>query len=89
MISLVYTHNVFSHFLSDQVNAADGPAVAGGLLAPLAHHAANSITISYLAHLTAGIYLGVGTSFTDHPSIEYFKGEGSSLNFITSLTTVF
>jgi porin len=89
MMSLVYTHNVFSRYLSDFVDSAYRPAFDAGLNVPLAYHAANSVTASYLAHLTTGVYLGLGVSYTDHPSIEYFRGEGSSLNFIASLTTIF
>jgi porin len=89
MISLVYNHNVFSHFLADQVNAADQPAASAGLLVPLARHAANSVTLSYLAHIVPGVYWGAGVGFTDNPSIEYFRNEGNSLNFTSTLTVVF
>jgi porin len=88
MLSLVYTHNVFSHYLADQINTANIPLAAQGSDVALAHHAANSVTVSYLAHLMPGIYLGLGAGYTDNPSIEYFKGQGHSLNFISSLTTV-
>jgi len=33
--------------------------------------------------------LNLGASYSDHPSIEYFKTQGSSLNFLASLTTIF
>jgi porin len=88
-ISLVYNHNVFSHYLADFVNAATAPYAALDFAVPLAHHAANSVTVSYLAHLMPGVYWNVGIGYSDHPSIEYFKGQGSSLNFLTSLTTIF
>lgn len=88
-ISLVYNHNVFSHYLADFVNTATAAPAALGFAVPLAHHAANSVTVSYLAHLMPGVYWNVGIGYTDNPSIEYFKGQGSSLNFLTSLTTIF
>src|SRR6516165_2329926 len=89
MITLVYNHNVFSHYLSDFVNAQTATLASEGFAVPLAHHAANSVTLSYLAHLMPGIYLNLGASYSDHPSIEYFKTQGSSLNFLASLTTIF
>jgi len=83
MISLIYNHQGISDFLSSDTNLS---TPFTGLAA---YHATNSITISYLAHVAAGVYGSVGFGYTDHPSISYFKTEGSALNLLLSLTTIY
>ena len=58
-----------------------------------------SATLSYLAHLRPGIYLGVGLNYTTHPSGASFFGpstanpfqrfQGDALNFQITLFTMF
>ena len=80
---LVYSHNVFSRYVTALVNQ----------FAPFtnifAHNASNTGTVAYTASLMPGIYATVGVAYTDHPSIQYTKNEGSALNFLYSLFTVF
>jgi porin len=89
LASFVWAHNVFSHYLADQLNPLLAPLVAQGFPEFLNRHASNSYTFSYLAHLLPGVYASVGVSYTDHPSLFYFKNEGSALSFLSSLTVVF
>jgi len=79
MISVVYVHNVVSKPLHDL-------AAAGAQrtqLYPIRQ--ANSITASYSAHITHGFHVTVGLGYTDNPSIQYFKGQGSALSLLTSI----
>jgi porin len=89
LVSFVYNHQVFSHYLADELNASTAPFAALGLPVPTAHHASNSYTLTYLAHIMPGVYASVGVGYTDHPSVEYFKGEGSALNFLSIVVLVF
>jgi porin len=83
MISLIYNHQGISSFLSDGTNLST-PATGFA-----AYHATNTVTISYLARLAPGVYGSVGVGYTDHPSVTYFKAEGSALNLLLSLTTIY
>jgi len=83
MTSLVFSHNVFSHYVTDLTN--EYAAVTG----ISAHNASNTITLSYTAHLMPGIYGTAGVAYTDHPSLTYVPKDGSSLSFLYSMFTVF
>jgi porin len=85
LVSFVYSHNKVSSGLANGVNTLYSELGYG----PSARHASNTFTVSYLAHLMLGFYASVGVAYTDHPSIEYFQGEGSALNFLASVTSVF
>jgi porin len=91
LISFVYDHNTFNHYIADSIDQpiAAGFPPASTVLGYSAHHASNTYTVSYLAHLMPGIYASLGISYTDHPSVTYFQNEGSSLNFLASYTLVF
>jgi porin len=81
MISLVWAHNDISKYVAaTPFNPLTGVGVAAFT---------NTYTASYAARLAAGTYLTVGLSYSDHPSVRYFQGEGSALNFVSSLTLVF
>jgi porin len=79
MLSLVYFHNVVSHYVADATNLAASQTGIYG------RNATNTVTLSYTAHVSPGIYGTVGVQYTDHPSITYFRSEGSSLNFLASI----
>ncbi|WP_375786978.1 carbohydrate porin [Bradyrhizobium sp. Pha-3] len=81
MISLVWAHNDISKYVA----ATPFNPLTGVGVAPFT----NTYTASYAARLAAGTYLTVGLSYSDHPSVRYFQGEGSALNFVSSLTLVF
>ncbi|VTZ21288.1 Porin [Methylocella tundrae] len=83
MISVVYNHQVTSQYIADPTNAVST------LTGISARHATNSVTASYLAHLMPGLYSSVGLSYTDHPSLTYYPGEGSALLFLASVFTMF
>jgi porin len=83
MLSLVYFHNVVSHYLADATNLTASQTGIYG------RNSTNTVTVSYTAHISPGIYGTVGLQYTDHPSIQYFQSEGSSLNFLGSLTYTF
>jgi porin len=78
MLSLVYNHNVVSPFLAGAVNNFSAET---GIFA---RNTANTITLSYMLHLMPGVYATVGIGYTDHPSITFFKSEGSDLTFNAS-----
>lgn len=83
MISLVYNHQGISSFLANEIN------LSTSITGIASYHATNSITISYLMHIMPGVYGSVGAGYTDHPSVSYFKPEGSACNFLLSLLTIF
>jgi porin len=89
LASFVWSHNVISHYIPEALNPTTAPLAAEGFPVPVAYHATNSYTLSYLAHVMPGVYSSVGLSYTDHPSIQYFTNQGHALNFLASLTTVF
>lgn len=93
MISLTFQHQTFSKHLAKAINfplnVADvesGGATYGGALA---NHFSNTVGLSYLAKVRPGLYGNIGLSYTDHPSITYFEGQGSSLMIQGSLVSVF
>lgn len=89
VLSATYEHNVISRYIPDQLNAATSTAFNAGFPVPMAVHATNSYTIAYLVHIMPGIYAQVGLSYTQHPSLNYFKGEGNALNFLASTFLIF
>jgi porin len=89
MISLIYNRNEFSHYFANAMNASTSSAAVLGFAVPMAHRNSNTIGLGYLAHLMPGIYWNIGVSYTDHPSVTYFNGEGSSLIFNTGTTFFF
>lgn len=93
MISLTFQHQTFSRHLAKALNfplnvtdVESGGATYGGALA---NEFSNTLSLSYLAKVRPGLYGNIGVSYTDHPSITYFKGEGSSLMVQGSLVSVF
>ena len=89
VISLVYGHNVVSHYLANSTNAQTSAAFAAGFPVPEIRHSTNQITASYLARIRRGVFGSVGLAYTDHPSVSYFQGEGSALTLLGSLLIVF
>jgi porin len=93
MISLVYSHNEMSRSLTGAINSAfakfNGIDPTTGFNLPQAFDSANSIALSYLAHIRPGMWAQVGLQYTDHPSLEYFKGEGQGLTASITLVNVF
>lgn len=83
MISVVYNHQVLSHYLADSTNLK---SYETGVFA---RNATNTLTATYTVNLTRGLYLTAGLGFTDHPSVTYLPKEGSALNFLGSLYTAF
>ena len=79
MLSVIYSYSVASKYVQDVANAYSQ------YTSLFANGYANSITASYMFHLGPGIYTTVGLGYTDKPSLQYFKGEGSSLNFLFSM----
>ncbi|WP_369525308.1 carbohydrate porin [Bradyrhizobium diazoefficiens] len=79
MASIVYARNVVSHYLPDVTNPF------ASMTGAYAARTTNAITASYTAHLRPGLWGTLGVSYTDHPSVAYFKTQGSSLNFLASL----
>ena len=89
LASIVYDHQVFSHYIADALNPISLAAAPLGIAVPMAVHASNAVTVSYLAHLAPGAYLTLGLGFTDHPSTETFRSEGRALNALVGLLTAF
>ncbi|MCD9029153.1 carbohydrate porin [Luteimonas sp. BDR2-5] len=79
MISLIANHNSVSDHLQDVTNAY---APYTGLFA---NEYANSATASYMFRVRSGVYATLGVGYTDNPSIQYFDGQGSSLNVLASM----
>ncbi|MDQ0473952.1 carbohydrate porin [Labrys wisconsinensis] len=79
MVSLIYNHNVVSKYVQDLTNQYSQYTNL------FANEYANSVTASYMFHVRPGLYTTIGLGYTDHPSIQYFKGEGSSLNLLFSM----
>ena len=89
IVSLVYNHQVFSHYIPDGLNPLAIAAAQFGIAVPMAVHASNTGTLSYLAHIAPGAYVSAGVGYTDHPSTVTFLGEGHALNALVGLLTVF
>jgi porin len=83
LVQIVYGHNEKSKYLVDFSNKNN----KGTDL--IAQDRSNTYTTSYVAHLKRGIFASGGFSYTDRPSGTYFIGEGSSLNFLSSVYLVF
>jgi porin len=82
-ISLVYSHSEFSGYLANTINRAS--AITGNF----AQKYSNTITTTYTYNVSPGFYVTGGIAYTDHPSFQYIKAEGSSLTFLASIFTVF
>lgn len=80
---LVYNHQEFSPYLADMINRSSG------LTGNFAQHFSNTITATYTYNVIPGLYLTGGVAYTDHPSLQFIKGEGSSLTFLGSIFSVF
>ena len=89
LVSFVYNHQVFSHYIADALNPVAAAAAPFGIAVPTAVHASNAYTLSYLAHIAPGAYVSAGIGYTDHPSAVMFQGEGHALNALVGLLTVF
>ena len=80
LISVVASKNVFSDVLYTS-------AISAGMLA---HASSLSITASYGLHLAAGIFLNVGLTYVDHPTIiTYTPRTGSALVAQGNLSLIF
>jgi porin len=80
VISLVLTDSLWSNILIDSTIAAG----------KLAHTDSKSATLSYNAHLSPGVYAGIGVSYVDHPTTVSFTPQtGSALNVLASLNLFF
>jgi porin len=89
LVSFVYNHQVFSHYIADALNPVSAAAAQFGVAIPMAVRASNAYTVSYLAHIAPGAYVSGGLGYTDHPSAITFKGEGHALTALLGLLTVF
>jgi porin len=78
-ISLVYDYNGISKYIGQTINAY---APYTGLYAA---RSANTGMVSYTAHVQPGVYATLGLGYTDNPSLQYTKGEGSALNILGAL----
>ncbi len=76
LASVVYNRNVFSGQAIDQLKS----------FRQRTHNNANTITGSYGFHVTHGVDLSLGLSYTDNPSpLVYTSNTGSALNFLANL----
>ncbi|MFT4190055.1 MAG: carbohydrate porin [Comamonas sp.] len=78
-LSVVYSHNQASRHARRVIDAYSAYTNLSAI------DATNSITASYTARLRPGLYSTFGLGYTDKPSLQRFKGEGSSLNLLLSL----
>jgi hypothetical protein len=83
LLSVIYSHNEASKYVK---NAIDSGSAFTNMFAI---NASNSITASYMANIKPGLYATVGVGYTDKPSLQYFKGEGSSFNLMFSVYALF
>ncbi|KWF32756.1 hypothetical protein WL86_29810 [Burkholderia diffusa] len=89
MLSFVYSHNRMSGYLVNTVNSTTAPLADQGYPVPRAARSSNSYSLSYLAHITPGLYASLAGNYTDKPSFQYFAGQGSAWTVQLALTTVF
>ncbi|MGV1768425.1 carbohydrate porin [Rhizobium rhizogenes] len=79
MFSIIYSHNKVSKNVQRVINSfSDFTNFA-------AIDSSNSITASYMFNIRPGLYATFGAGYTDKPSLQYFKGEGSSLSLLFSI----
>jgi porin len=79
-ISLVATDTIFSHYLVDSAI----------LKKQLAHSDTKSVTVSYSAHVTNGVYLSLGLGYINNPtSVTYTPTTGHALNVFASTQVFF
>ena len=95
MITVVYNHQVVSHYLADGLDSYS-EEIHTLLGIPYGRHATNTITGSYTARLMPGLYTTVGLSYTDFPALTYYSPAtptdshvGRALNFVASAFVVF
>ncbi|MFL9898000.1 carbohydrate porin [Paraburkholderia fungorum] len=80
VVSVVVTDNVFSKDLVEQ-------AVDAG---KMAHRDSKAVTLSYNAHLSRGVYVGIGVSYVNNPtSVTYVATTGHALNVLATLNLFF
>ena len=80
LLTLVANRNVFSEDAVRELRS----------FGELVHENANTVTISYSAHVLPGTSLNVGLTYVDHPSpLTYTTNTGSALNIITNLFVFF
>ena len=72
LISFSYNRNVFSGYVVNNINRA---AATTGLFSQT--HGANAYTLSGTARVYDGIYLSLGLSYVDKPSLTYPSGRGN------------
>jgi porin len=84
LIVLSYNHNTFSRNLVSSINLA---SLQTGIFAH--QGGSNSATFAYTAHLSPGIYLTGGLSYTDNPSLTYVRNQGSGLSWLACLSLIF
>lgn len=89
IVSFVYSHQVFSRYIPDLLNPISQAAANFGIAVPMAYHASNAYTASYLALVAPGVFLSAALGYTDHPSTTYFRSEGQAVNIQGGLLTVF
>lgn len=82
-MSVVYNYQRISRYAADMVDRTATQTMT------FAQRYANTITGSYTARVTAGLYTTLGLSFSDHPSFSYVKDQGSALNLLGSLFVAF
>ena len=83
LAGIVATYNVFSPALRETINRASR------LTNTFARTDSTSVTVSYSARIAAGLYVTPALTYSDHPSFQYVKKEGSALNARIGLTTLF
>ena len=79
LLSIIYNRNETSKYVSHLTSAYSQ------YTSLFANQNATSVTVSYMFHVSPGLYATVGLGYTDHPSIQYFKAEGSALQFLFSM----
>jgi len=80
---VVATYNVFSSALANTINSVSRRTNT------FARTNSTSVTASYAARVITGVYLTSALTYTDHPSFQYTKKEGSALNARFALTSIF
>ncbi len=80
LLSAVFDDTIFSSYL---VAAARGAGAR-------AHSDADSYTVSYSAHVIAGVYLNAGLAYVNHPSPLTYNGRtGSAMNILLGASLFF
>lgn len=82
-MSLVYLHNRTSKHTRAAIDSR------ASLTNLRANEYSNALTASYTYKVRRGLYSTFGVTYTDHPSFQYFKGEGSALSALWSMYFLF